>query len=242
VDGRLAYVSGPMTGVTPPATVAVDLTGVEVLRLVVVDGGDGNLNDEVDWADARVTCSGPGAAPPAAPSAMSALAAGQMAGLWWTPVPGAAFYRLEAGSASGASDLAVLDVPANAFTAAVPSGTFWVRVRAVNAWGVSAASPDARLAVDGTTSLPESPDALVATVSGGGVVSLQWTPPTTGGLPADYVIEAGTRPDALAAVVRTAVPAFAAAGVPAGTYYLRVRSANGAGRSDPTPVVTVVVP
>lgn len=241
VDGRLTYVSGPMNGVTAPATVTVDLTGADELRLAVVDGGDGNVNDEVDWADARLSCAGPGAAAPAAPAAITALSAGQTAGLWWAPVPGAAFYRLEAGSTSGAADLAVIDISANQFSAVVPSGTFWVRVRAVNAWGLSAASPDARLVVDGTTGAPEAPQALSAGVVGN-TVTLSWTPPSTGSLPADYAIEASIAGGPFVTVTRSTGTTFTAAGVPSGAYAVRVRASNGRGTSAPTTAVPVVVP
>ncbi len=241
VDGRLAFLSGPVTGVMAPIDVAVDLTGVNELQLLVSDGGDGHVNDEVDWADARITCSGPRATAPDAPAAIHALAAGGTAGLWWTPVAGAASYRLEAGSAPGARDLATLDVSGNTLAAVVPPGVFWVRVRALNAWGMSPATPEARLVVDGTTSLPETATALTATVDGQ-TVSLRWTPPASGGLPADYLVEGGSEPGQLALVSRVPGPALTIAGVPRGTYVLQVRSANAAGTSAPTPIITVVVP
>jgi len=241
VDGRLAWVSGRMSGVMSPEMVVVDVTGASELGLVVVDAGDGNVNDEVDWADARLSCADAGAGPPSAPAAVSALASGQTAGLWWAPVPGAAFYRLEAGSRAGAADLAVLDLPANQFTAVVPSGTYWVRVRTVNAWGVSAASPEAVLVVDGTSGLPEAPTALGASVAGN-VVSLSWAPPATGTLPARYVVEASVGGGAFVGVANTPGTAFVASGVPAGTYAVRVRASSSAGIGPPGAAITVRVP
>lgn len=241
VDGRLAWVSPLLTGVTNPVPVAVDLTGVGELRLVTVNAGDGSVNDEVDWADARVTCAGAGAAAPAAPAVMTALSAGNTAGLWWTPVVGATGYRLEAGSAAGLADLAVLDLADHVFTAAVPSGAYWVRVRSMNAWGTSVPSPDARLAVDGNTALPAAPGALTADVRGRRV-SLEWSPPADGGLPAAYVIEAGSDATSLAAVARTAWPGLIAADVPPGTYVVRVRAVNAAGSGPAGAIVVVAVP
>jgi NPCBM/NEW2 domain len=35
----------------------VDITGTQLLDLVVGDGGNGNGNDHGDWADAKVSCS-----------------------------------------------------------------------------------------------------------------------------------------------------------------------------------------
>lgn len=240
-DGRLVWVSGLITGVTPAVAATADLTGVDELRLVVVDAGDGTVNDEVDWADARVTCAGAGASAPAAPGAVTALASGQTAGLWWAPVPGAASYRLEAGSGPGLSDLAVFELPAQQFTAVVPSGRFVVRVRAVNAWGVSAASPEAVLVVNGTTGVPEAPRALAAVVSGN-VVTLTWAPPDAGTLPADYVIEASIGGGPFVAVTRTGATTFMAAGVPSGSYNVRVRAASSAGVGAPSGAVAVTVP
>lgn len=241
VDGRLAWVSPLLTGVSAPVAVAVDLTGVSELRLVTVNAGDGSVNDEVDWADARVTCAGPGAAPPGPPPVMSALAAGNTVGLWWSPVAGATSYRVEASSSAGRVDLAVFDLADNTFTAAVPAGAYWVRVRSVNAWGTSLPSPEVRVVVDGGTALPAAPGALTADVQGG-QVSLAWSPPTDGGLPGDYVIEAGFATTSLAPVARTARPGFVAAGVPPGTYFVRVRAVNAAGAGPAGTIVAVVVP
>jgi glucose/arabinose dehydrogenase len=240
-DGRLVWVSGAMTGVTPAAAVTADLTGVDELRLVVVDAGDGNVNDEVDWADARVTCAGPGASAPVPPGTVTALASGQTAGLWWAPVPGAAFYRLEAGSGPDLADLAVFELPAHQFTAVVPSGRFFIRVRAVNAWGMSAASPEVVLVVNGATGVPDAPGALAAAVVGN-LVTLTWAPPATGTLPEDYVVEASIGGGAFVPVIRTGATTFTAAGVPAGSYAVRVRAANSTGVSVPSAAVTVSVP
>ena len=241
VDGRIAFQSALIDGLTPPVAVAVDLTGARELQLVVVDGGDGNANDEVDWADARVTCSGPGATVPAAPGAVSALAAGQMAALWWAPVPGAASYRVESGTARGATDLTLLDVDATSASGAVPLGAYWVRVRAGNAWGWSPPSADVRLVVDGTTGVPMPPVDLVATVSGA-AVTLTWAPPSSGTLPSTYQVEASLQADTLRPVAASPATSIAAGGVPSGTYYVRVRAVTSAGAGPPTATIVVVVP
>lgn len=241
VDGRIAFQSALIDGVTPAIDVVVDVTGAHELQLIVVDAGDGNVHDEVDWADARVTCSGPGAAVPAAPGAVSVLTAGQTAALWWTPVPGASRYRIESGTVPGATDFAVLEVDANSASGMVPLGAYWVRVRAGNAWGWSPASTDAQLVVDGTAGVPRAPVDLTAAVSGA-VVTLAWAPPRTGALPTAYLVEAGWQPDALQAVATTASTTVTAAAVPRGTYYVRVRAVTAAGTSTATDTMVVVVP
>ncbi|HUU33890.1 MAG TPA: NPCBM/NEW2 domain-containing protein, partial [Vicinamibacterales bacterium] len=158
LNGTLAVRSGLVTGVMAALSGGLDVTGVDELRLVVTDGGDSGVNDHFDWADARVECAGPGAAPPVAPGPLTALAAGQMAGLSWTAVPGARIYRLEGGSAPGAADYGTLDLAATSVAAPVPAGTYYLRVRALNAWGEGAPSPEAVLVVKGALRLRAAPD------------------------------------------------------------------------------------
>ncbi len=79
--------------------------------------------------------------------------------------------------------------------------------------------------------MPDAPTGLTATVVGH-AVAIVWTPPTSGGTPSGYRLEAGYAPGAAnAAVLNTTAPGFAAAGVPAATYYVRVRAFNARGRS-----------
>lgn len=59
-DGDQVYDSGVMEESTPTGKVDVSVVGVSELRLVVANAGDGNNSDHADWADARVTCTGPG--------------------------------------------------------------------------------------------------------------------------------------------------------------------------------------
>jgi alpha-galactosidase len=53
-DGAGLFDSGPMTGDTPTKPVSVDVTGMQELKLVVTDNGDGNASDHGDWAGARL--------------------------------------------------------------------------------------------------------------------------------------------------------------------------------------------
>ena len=57
-DGVARYTSPTLTGSSPSAVVDVDITGAQVVRLVVGDAGNGVGLDHADWADARVTCTG----------------------------------------------------------------------------------------------------------------------------------------------------------------------------------------
>ena len=60
-DGTKLYDSGTLTGSSPTATVAVDVTGRTALRLVVDQRPATTTNyDHADWADAKLTCGGGG--------------------------------------------------------------------------------------------------------------------------------------------------------------------------------------
>ncbi|NOU70274.1 DUF4073 domain-containing protein [Paenibacillus sp. LMG 31458] len=54
-DGNKIYDSGVMTGNSATKAVSLDMTGVNVLKLVVTNGGNGNGSDHADWANAKVT-------------------------------------------------------------------------------------------------------------------------------------------------------------------------------------------
>lgn len=52
-DGKKLYDSGIMTGTMPAKQVSVDLAGVQSVRLLVTDAGNGATSDHADWANAR---------------------------------------------------------------------------------------------------------------------------------------------------------------------------------------------
>jgi glucose/arabinose dehydrogenase len=82
---------------------------------------------------------------PAPPSVLTATTNGRRVTLSWqqaSTASGPATFRIEAGDTSGAANLAVLtlDGSLRAFTGDVPPGSYFVRVRGVNACGVSGPS------------------------------------------------------------------------------------------------------
>ena len=131
-------------------------------------------------------------------------------------------YVIEAGSASGLSDVAVMAVGnQSSYQAAVPPGTYYVRVRAINELGVG--DPSAEVVLQHGAG-PGAPAALTDT-GGGPIVRLSWHAPTTGELPGSYVIEAGSAPGlADLAVLRAGSATSFTTTAPAGTYYVRVRA------------------
>ncbi len=62
---KVLWESGVMKSGQSAQKVDVDVTGVQILQLIVTDAGDGIDNDHANWADAKITFAG------AAPSAIS---------------------------------------------------------------------------------------------------------------------------------------------------------------------------
>jgi hypothetical protein len=101
-----------------------------------------------------VVSAGPCSTPPDAPSNLTVATLGNVITLNWSgPVGGcpATGYIVQAGSAPGASDLALFDVgAATSLTVAAPPGTHHVRVIARNAFGNSAPSNEVTVPVTAT--------------------------------------------------------------------------------------------
>ncbi|MFJ9713207.1 NPCBM/NEW2 domain-containing protein [Streptomyces sp. NPDC101234] len=55
-DGTKVASTGVLTTDMPARPLTADVTGAEVVRLVVTDGGNGITSDHADWAAARITC------------------------------------------------------------------------------------------------------------------------------------------------------------------------------------------
>jgi filamentous hemagglutinin family protein len=187
--------------------------------------------------EASVTVVDPGPLP-GPPGMFSARTSGTTIVFTWTaPTLGEppTRYLLEAGSAPGLSNLAVLDtggINSSFSVPQVPPGTYWVRVRAANAAGVGAPSQDVSIVMGpsgGCAGLPGVP-VLLTPVASGNTVTLSWNAPTYGGLPAAYVLLAGSGPGLsnLAAVNIGSATSFAAS-APAGLYFVRVAARNACG-------------
>lgn len=194
-------------------------------------------------ADATVQVTTPNAcvsAPPP-PGNYVARAGGLTAALSWLPASAATSYQLEVGSASGTADVLVADLgDITGFTSTQPAGNYFTRLRAVNACGASEAS------LESTLVLACAPDAVVPaglTASAtDGVATLAWDAPlgATG-----YRMLVGTAPGValLDTEVGTATSvAVPLAGMPAGTYYVRVTATSACGVGLPSNEVMVTVP
>jgi hypothetical protein len=181
--------------------------------------------------------------PPGPPALSLAQVAANPVVLNWSPGPGGppTNYTLYAGTSPGASNLAVAPVgTATSISAVAPVGTpIYVRVVATNAGG-SATSNEVSFTVAPPV-VPGPPTLAPAAVSGS-IVTLSWSPPTSGTAPAGYTILA--RLPGSPAVVASLPVTGTSVTVPAarGTYVVSVVAFNGAGASAESNQVTVVVP
>jgi hypothetical protein len=187
---------------------------------------------------------------PGTPTAFTAAGSDTLASFTWAPpASGGAVqgYRLEVGSAAGLSNLLVLPLPATptSFQANGPYGTYFTRLRATNACGVSEASVERQIVLAPCTAAPLAPTNLQFSVSPQRVVTLTWTPPAGGQPPRDYVVYVGSAPggsDILVYGTGSAVPSLVATAPPQ-TYFVRVVARNACGQSaTATNEQTVVVP
>ena len=212
----------------PAATYHVRVRGVNAF-------GPGAASNEV-----ALTVGTPPAPLPGAPTLTGSVAQ-TIVSLAWTPAAtGGAptSYVLEAGTSPGAANLFNGNVGAGTqLSAAVTPAVYYIRVRGVNAAGAGPASNEVVLTAG--CAVPAIPTGLNFSVAGN-TVTLSWNP-TLGAV--GYVLEAGTSPGA-ANVFNGPVGGATslAASAPSGTYYVRLRSANNCGVSNPAPEVVVVVP
>ena len=178
-----------------------------------------------------------GVAPPDAPTNAAAFMNGGLLTLTWaaaiTGGPATGFV-VEAGSASGLANIATLPVSGRDFSfTPVPNGVYFLRVRAVNAGGMSARSAEVMIVVGNVPSPPGAPNFTALTATGS-TITLTWTAPTTFGAATGYIIEAGSATGLTnIATLNTGNTNTTASfsGVPPGTYYVRIRAVNAQGAS-----------
>ncbi len=202
--------------------------------------GLGPASNEVSFTIGPQPCT----TPPAAPAGLVANVAGVAVSFAWSAASGAASYVLEAGSAPGLANLAVVNVgAATGFAASAPPGRYYVRVRGSNACGNGAPSNEVSIVLGTPVELPGAPTGLAFTVDPSRNVTISWAVPATGGAPTGYVLEAGSAPGlANIAVAPVGAPGMFVPNVPPGAYHVRVRAVNAAGQGPATADVVIVVP
>lgn len=196
---------------------------------------------------------GPCTTAPLAPVGLTGFQGGNIVTVRWQDAPGscpAAGYELHAGYSPGASDAGVFQFAGNAYIGPAPPNTYYLRVRARNAYGTSGFSTEIVFTVNPTSCIgPGAPRALSASVQNG-LVTLTWLPPQDPGtLPiAAYGLVAGTFPGGSNAANLTLIgtPTSFQTTAPSGTYFVRVSALNGCGGTSvfgaPSNEAVVVVP
>jgi hypothetical protein len=183
---------------------------------------------------------------PSNPSNLTASVSGSTVSLAWSAPTGAqpaTNYFLQAGSASGLSNLANSDTGSAALSivvTSVPAGTYFVRVVAANGGSLSGPSNEVVLTVGGGTapcaSAPNAPGNLAASVNGT-AVTLSWTAPAAGCAATAFTLQAGSA-SGLSNLAATSTgglaTTFSASGLGTGTYFVRVLATNASGSSGPS--------
>jgi hypothetical protein len=215
------------------------------LRASCSSGASGLGTDDIAGLRAIYPAMPGGGLPPLAPTAVAAKVTANTVALSWTPATTGGVvleYVIEAGSSPGLANLAVLTVLGSppSVTVSAPPGAYFVRVRARNALGTSAPSPEIVVNVAPCV-LPASPSGLSYTAVDNNV-SIAWTPPTSSSPIQGYVLSAGYGPGLSNALVTQLGPSPAFGGfAPAGNYFVRVQaiSACGVGPASADLLVTV---
>jgi hypothetical protein len=159
-------------------------------------------------------------------------------------------YVIDVGSTPNfpAPDLVSIDTFSASTTvqaSGVAAGTYYVRVRARNALGISAPSNEIQVVVGVIVPGPVCPGPPRSLTGAGsiGTVTLSWQPPLSGTVQS-YLIEAGTAPGAtnIGTLNNGLSTTFIRAGVPAGVYYVRIRAVGpGCAPSVPSNELAITV-
>jgi hypothetical protein len=171
---------------------------------------------------------------PPPPTGLNAQVAGTFVTLFWNAAPGAVSYRLQVGTAPGASNLFDAQIGnLTVVSGSVGAGTYFWRVMAIGTSGSSAPSGESQFTIGIGCTPPGPPRSFSASVSGFRV-TLQWLPPATGDPPTTYIIEAGSSPG-LSNLFNSpnGSPATQlSVDAPPGQYFVRLRAQNACGTSD----------
>ncbi|HVT89658.1 MAG TPA: NPCBM/NEW2 domain-containing protein [Tepidisphaeraceae bacterium] len=144
LDGVKSYDSGIMKGSDSSKTVNLSVAGVNTLRLVVTNGGDGADNDHADWAGARLLQTSPAAVPTAPTLLAPQISANQVTLNWSEPLSNQNGFKIERKTGAGGTYATIRDVGATASSfidsSAVNGTTYYYHVFAYNTGGPSAFS------------------------------------------------------------------------------------------------------
>lgn len=218
------------------------ITGIESAAAAINNAGVAAGYGDIANSDPHAVVWTSAVAPPAPTGLVAFSVVGNAVTLGWTIASGGVAptgFVLEGGLNPG-EVLASVPTGSNSltYTFTAPSGSFYVRMHAVNGTARSAASNEIRIHVN-VPVVPSAPANLLGLVNGSSL-ALAWTNTYTGGAPTSLVL------DVTGSIV-TSVPlglsdSFAFAGVPDGTYTLALRAQNGSGSSAASNAVTLTFP
>ncbi|MEZ5420891.1 MAG: hypothetical protein R2708_26610 [Vicinamibacterales bacterium] len=169
-----------------------------------------------------------------------AMAGANVTFAWTLPTagPSPTSLQIEGGPTPG-SVLGALPIGVTpSATVALPTGSFFVRLRAV-AGGV-ASGPSNEIQVHVNVPVPPSAPASLLGMAVGNSLALAWTPTFGGGAPTSAVIDVSGA--ASLSLPLGNVDTFSYAGAPAGTYTFVVRQVNAGGTSAASNPVTLTFP
>ena len=245
VEAALAPAGPPIAAlaVTEPTIVVRDVpNGVYYVRVRALNN-DGPSEPSNEVVVVVPGGSGGCSSPPPAPTNLSGSVSGNLVALAWSASAGgcaATGYTVQAGSAAGLSDLAVVNAGSRTeLDASAPPGVYHIRVIALNAFGGSQASNEIVLTVASSCQTPARPNLLQPTVAGN-IVSINWT--SSDKSVTGYILEAGSASGAtdLLNMMTTATSFTGTA--PPGVAFVRVRALNACGTGPVSNEMVVTVP
>ena len=221
---------------------------VSAIMNSTISDTDSLQNDDVAGVRALYGTGGTPTSAPGPPSGLSVSSSGSTVTLRWNaPSSGGTptAYVVEAGSAAGFANLANFSTgnTSTTFSASgVGAGSYYVRVKASNSSGTSAASNEALLVVGGgCAGAPSAPSGFTLTANSGGTVSFAWNASSSA---TTYIVEAGSTPGAVNLAnsdLGSSATSATFSGIGAGTYYVRLRARNACGTSGASNEVILVV-
>ena len=167
--------------------------------------------------------------------------AGNLVTLRWDPPvygPPPTGYLVEGGFTPGSVLGSVVTGPAPALSFTAPTGSFYVRAKALDDTMVSGVSNEVPLYVN--VPVPPSAPTSLTGLADGPSLALSWKLSYGGGQPTDVILDVSGSLTGSVAV--GPIDTFTFAGVPPGTYTFAVRAANASGVSAASSPVTLTFP